>query len=132
MDQRSPGIRTIKWGTNLYNECRWIKCKACSFAGTHNTDPTFSPEDPNAFVSRAAFDVWVVNIDGTNLTRITQDMGDNEDPTWSPDGNYLAFRSTRTGTSHIWMSTADGSHQVQLSKGKGNYSNPDWSAPVNW
>ena len=94
----------------------------------------FSPDGSKiAFVSRSGnFDVYVVNTDGSNLTRITQDMGDNEDPTWSPDGNYLGFRSTRTGTSQIWMSTEDGAHQVQLSNGKGNYSNPDWSSPVGW
>ena len=56
----------------------------------------------------------------------------SQDPTWSPDGNYLAFRSTRTGQAHIWLSTADGDHQVRLTEGKGQFSNPDWSSPNAW
>ena len=37
---------------------------------------------------------------------------------YSPDGNHIAFESTRTGFREIWMSDSDGTHPVQLSRFK--------------
>lgn len=91
------------------------------------TDPMVSPDGKRvAFVvQHGAFDVWVANLDGTGLVKITEGMGDNEDPSWSPDGNYLAFSSTRRGRQEIWLSTANGRHQVPLTD-TGGWSQPMW------
>lgn len=108
--------------------------KRVSFnCGSNNTDPVFSPDGTKiAFVSQTAtLDIYIVNVDGSNLTRLTS-VGNNEDPTWSPDGNYIAFSSNRDGKSDIWMTTIDGTHQVQLSHGGGNFTNPDWSSALRW
>ena len=73
-----------------------------------------------------------VEVDTGRTTRLTQGAGDNEDPSWSPDGRFVAFSSTRAGGSHIWMSTAKGAHQVQLTSGKGGYTSPAWSPALAW
>ena len=78
------------------------------------------------------FDIFTVRPDGKGILRVTQGEGDNEDPSWAPNGRYLAFSSTRTGGSHVWISSADGRHQVQITEGRGAWSNPSWSPVVSW
>ena len=55
----------------------------------------------------------------------TQGMGDNEDPTWSPDGRCLLISSTRNGKSQIWLLTADGWHQSRVTE-TGGWMQPSW------
>ena len=45
------------------------------------------------------------------MMRITQDMRDNEDPSWSPEQLHRVLLNAY-GSSEIWMSTVDGHHQV--------------------
>ena len=75
---------------------------------------------------------YVIDIDGSGHKQLTSDNQDNEDPTWSPDGHFIAFSSNRTGDHHIWMTTLDGDHQVQLTEGRGGYTNPSWSPAFDW
>ena len=74
--------------------------------------------------SQGGFDIYVCNVDGHGTVRITQDMGDNEDPTWSPDSKYLVFSSTRLGRSELFISTADGRHQTRITNTGG------WTQPA--
>ena len=41
------------------------------------------------------FDLWAVNIDGTNLERITYFKGFDGFPVFSPNGKYFVFASNR-------------------------------------
>ena len=45
-----------------------------------------------------AWDLYVMNADGTGLTRLTGWEGYDGDPVWSPDGTMLAFASDRDAT----------------------------------
>jgi Tol biopolymer transport system component/DNA-binding winged helix-turn-helix (wHTH) protein len=58
------------------------------------------------------------------LIRSTQG---HEDAQYSPDGQHIAFVSSRAGSWDIWMSDADGTNLVQLSKPISNASTPRWS-----
>jgi dipeptidyl aminopeptidase/acylaminoacyl peptidase len=50
------------------------------------------------------------------------------DPALSPDGDHLAFVSTRTGSRELWLCNADGSRPAQLTTIGGDYvSRPVWS-----
>lgn len=42
-------------------------------------------------------DLFVMNADGSNTRRLTEQQGGNQDPDWSPDGRMLVFDSTRDG-----------------------------------
>jgi Tol biopolymer transport system component len=42
------------------------------------------------------------------LTRITFDPGLQTDPTFSPNGKYIAYASNKAGNFDIWMQPLDG------------------------
>lgn len=41
--------------------------------------------------------IYVMEVDGSGQARVTFDFNDNMDPTWSPDGNRIAFGSFTEG-----------------------------------
>jgi Tol biopolymer transport system component/DNA-binding winged helix-turn-helix (wHTH) protein len=61
------------------------------------------------------------------LTRITFDEGLQNEPTWSPDGRYIAYSSDRGGKFDIWVQQVSGGGPVQITKGPGHNWQPDWS-----
>ncbi|MEM7032095.1 MAG: FHA domain-containing protein [Chloroflexota bacterium] len=82
-----------------------------------DTGASISPDGTQvAFMSRRDdnWDIYVVNIDGTGLRRLTRDAADDGLPTWSPDGRAIAFVSNRGGPWAIWAMTARGTGIRQL------------------
>jgi len=75
------------------------------------------------------FNIWVMNKDGTDLTRLT--TGDDGRSAWSPDGTWIAFvRAARSQSeSNLWVVRADGSEPPrQLTDSPGLWdSTPTWS-----
>jgi Tol biopolymer transport system component len=49
----------------------------------------------------------VANADGSNPHKLTN-AGNNFTPTWSPDGNWIAFSSTRGGRLDVYMMDKNG------------------------
>jgi len=60
--------------------------------------------------------------------RLVSSSRSQRHPTFSPDGSFLAFESTRSGALEIWMCAADGSDPVQLTSFGGPVTgSPQWS-----
>src|SRR5216117_2055800 len=81
--------------------------------------PSFTP-DGQALVfqsSRTAGkqQIWTVNVDGTGLTQLTRDSV-NSSPAASPDGQTIAYVSSRNKDSDIWLMARDGSNQRQFTR----------------
>jgi Tol biopolymer transport system component len=63
------------------------------------------------------WEIYVVNLDGTGLRRLTHNSANDGLPTWSPDSTgpaRIAFVSDRDGSWAVWVMDADGSNQRRL------------------
>src|SRR5262249_32688450 len=71
-------------------------------------------------------DVWI--FDAARATRFTFDAGLDRWPKWSPDGNFIAFDSNRTGHRYIYRKRSDlsGAEELLLASSQGAAMN-DWS-----
>ncbi|MDQ3668550.1 MAG: hypothetical protein M3410_18650 [Acidobacteriota bacterium] len=69
-------------------------------------------------------DVYLINVDGSGLTKLTSDSGLNGSPSWSPDGRQIAFSSNRNGVHKIYVMNADGSNQHPIAE---RGTQPSWS-----
>jgi Tol biopolymer transport system component len=84
-------------------------------------------DDPNpSGCSPCNYEIYAMNADGTNLTRLTNSPGLDEDPAWSPDGTKIVFTSTRSSLIDIYRMNADGSGVTRLSF-TGLAKTPAWS-----
>lgn len=74
-------------------------------------------------------DIYVVNTDGSGLTRLTSDSAAEFDPSWSPDGTRIAFRYQPGGdeTAEIYVMNADGSGRQNLTRDAAMDYSPAWS-----
>jgi hypothetical protein len=79
--------------------------------------PAGSPNGQSvAFMSQrdGNWELYRVNLDGTGITRLTDNGANDGLPAWSPDGNSIAFVSSRDGGWAVWAMNADGSNQRRL------------------
>jgi Tol biopolymer transport system component len=72
-------------------------------------------------------DIYLMNDDGSDRIRLTDTLGLDIDPSWSPDGSQIAFRSTRDGQDEIYIMSADGSCQRDLTNSPADDRSPAWS-----
>jgi Tol biopolymer transport system component len=72
-------------------------------------------------------EIYVMDRDGGNQTRLTTDPALDLVPSWSPDGRRIAFDSTRSGDEEIWVMNANGSDPVQLTTASGEDEDVAWS-----
>lgn len=118
---------------------RVVSDKRLTYAGWYNATPAWSPEsDKIAFggydrdIDR--WDVFMMNPDGTQLERLTLKSGDNESPSFAPNGQIIVFQSNRQGDgnskglSTLWIMNRDGSNQHRLElNGLYDAQTPQWS-----
>ena len=59
-------------------------------------------------------DIWVVNEDGKNPQRLTDNKARDVLPRFSPDGNWIAFSSNRAGNYDVYVMPSTGGNPRQL------------------
>jgi YD repeat-containing protein len=73
-------------------------------------------------------EVYLMNADGSGQTRLTNDLANDDAPSWSPDGSKIVFRSDRERdccdpSAQVWTMNTDGTGQTDVSNdGAGNYT----------
>ncbi len=82
-----------------------------------DAEPSFSPlGDKIVFVRRTPgfHDIYVMNVDGTNQVRVTNDQANNSHPSLAPDGR-IAYASNRDGGgTGIFVMNADGTNPTRI------------------
>lgn len=61
------------------------------------------------------------------LDNLTNNPANDRGPAWSPDGERIAFRSTRDGNDEVYVMDSDGTNQRNLTRDPSRDGEPDWS-----
>jgi len=78
-------------------------------------------------------DIYQLDITGGEAKPLTNGIEWNFQPTYSPDGNKIAFISDRDGYDNLWVMDANGENPVQITKeSQHNIHNPAWSPDGQW
>src|SRR4051812_7067136 len=72
-------------------------------------------------------DIWVVDADGSNPRRITNNIARDFSPRFSPDGRTIAFTSARTGNNDVFIVPAAGGEPKQLTWYSGDDQAQYWT-----
>lgn len=74
-------------------------------------------------------EIYAMNIDGSNIRRLTNNKTEETNANWSPDGSRIVFESSpQIGVeSDIWIMNADGSNQQNLTNFPGQDMRPVFS-----
>ncbi len=76
-------------------------------------------------------EIYVMNRDGSDLRRLTNNPAIDSTPTWSPTGTQIAFTSERTGSPQIYVIGTDGAGMRRISQ-ESYADRATWSpAPYN-
>ncbi len=70
--------------------------------------------------------VWEADLATGELNEFTGDDGD-QSPRWSPDGQWLAFRSSRSGSQQLWIRPAAGGDARQVTDFESGISSLVWA-----
>jgi dipeptidyl aminopeptidase/acylaminoacyl peptidase len=62
-----------------------------------------------------------------SLARLSFDSGLQSGPTWSPDGQFVAYASDRKGNFDIWVQQVGGGSPIQVTSSPAHDWQPDWS-----
>ena len=75
----------------------------------------------------SALEIYVIDPDGSNQVRLTNNTFTDANPIWSTDGSKVGFNSIRGGNEDVWVMNADGSNQVNLTNNASFDSSAAWS-----
>lgn len=84
-------------------------------------------------------EIYSMNADGTNQTRLTTDSASDLSPDWSPDGKWIVFQSDRDKDledlaykHEIYIMDSEGNHIQRLTNNNSHDGNPKWSPSGDW
>ena len=73
-------------------------------------------------------DLYVLPLQGGKAERITSGLGFDSQPMFSPNGEWIAFISDRSGSDNLWIARPDGSDARRLSdESQADMISPAWT-----
>ena len=103
-----------------------------------NEEPAWSPDGTRitfrstrdrGYEMTSLNEIYVMNADGSNQTRLTDNPYTDENPAWSPDGKRIAFDANceeMTSFKKIYVMNTDGSNVTRLSNPGVKFSRSDY------
>lgn len=88
-----------------------------------------NPEICNAFLhasDNCNSEIYIVNLDGSGLANLTNNVAPDNTPAWSPDGSQISFRSDRDGSPAIYIMDTDNGQTTKLPKSISEAAHLDW------
>jgi Tol biopolymer transport system component len=73
------------------------------------------------------YELYTMDIDGSNQTQLTNNAVDDDFPAWSPDGTKIAFMSDRHGNGEIYYMNSDGTGVTRVTNDSDLDMQPAWS-----
>ena len=92
--------------------------------------PDWSPDGGQiAFVSwrDGGNEIYVMDVDGQGLERVTHDLAGKWNPSFSPDGGQIAYHASHEEFNHIYVVGVDGKNLKRLTHNQENHWGPTWS-----
>ena len=74
--------------------------------------------------------IYSMNISGADIERVTDGTGEASNPSWHPNGQFMAFSWTRgfaAGAWNVFVMNLATHRYNQLTHGEGKNENPDWA-----
>jgi TolB protein len=91
-------------------------------AGTrsYRASPDWSPDGQAVAYEQqnGNFQIWTIDLRDRSPKQLTSE-GENEDPSWAPDGRHIVFSSTRSGDKQLWILDCESGRARQLTHNKG-------------
>ena len=72
-------------------------------------------------------EIYVMDADGGSQERLTKNLTEDQYPSWSPNGERIAFMSAREWDSEIYVMDADGGNPQRLTENRQEDGYPSWS-----
>lgn len=94
----------------------------------NNGQPAWSENGKIAFYSDrdGNKEIYTIDEDGSNLTRITDNESEDWFPAWSPDGKWIAFTSSRDDNLEIYVTDSEGQHLLRITNQESQDRDPSW------
>lgn len=106
---------------------RWL-----THSPARDLSPSWSNRNQIAYVSDRSgnFDIWILDLGGGDQVNITDTFEISEfDPSWSPDGRWLAISANRASPSNfdIWVIDPIGNYLERVTEDPAEDYHPAWS-----
>lgn len=136
LTNKNVGDKTNNSATESSDQKPTVKDKG-EFKLLYNPPPGGNPENIGKIIyasdpgetGNADYDLYTINPDGSNKTRLTFNEKYTDHPAWSPEYSRIAYSTTVDFDDRIFIMTADGKEKKQLTFGEKGRDDkfPTWS-----
>jgi Tol biopolymer transport system component len=138
-DRRTPALLVAlvalacqgrQWAPATTEEVATHPVEVLRMPGVENAYPRWSPDGRRILFQSnrtGRWQLYVMDRDGSNERRLTDDGFDDNLPDLSPDGTRVAFVSNRNGDQDVWVMAMDGGGLRNLTRDPGFDIHPYWA-----